>query len=153
MMAAAAHPPTPAPIAKLRERVEAINRRRAEDEAAAPAGGTPLVIHHQVRIKGELLEHAVVRTEPGTCRAIVQVVVQQCFGSLPVIATRRFDDSPSSHVAAHSLAKRLRAGTEVQVEGQGMRLHHHKREAALQVLKVTAVYPQLQSVAPRKDLE
>lgn len=150
---AAAQSPTPAPILKLHARVEEINRRRSvAPVAATPGAPSPLVLHLETRVTGVLLRDATVHTEPATGCVSVKVLLKQSFGDLPVCATRRYDSTASSHIAARSLAKRLRAGTVASVHGEGMRLHHEKGQTAIEVLLVGAIYPQLQEQPDRKDL-
>ena len=152
-MMAAAQSPVPAPILKLRERVDEINSRRSiAPGSTSPGGPSPLVLHLETRIAGTLLEDATVHTEPGTGCVSVTVLIKQTFGDLPVLAVRRYDSTASSHVAARSLAKRLRAGTVAHVHGEGMRLHHLKRQPAIEILLVSAIHPQLQELPERKDL-
>lgn len=151
-MMAAAQSPTPAPILKLRARVEEIERRRSITPAAQPGGPSPLVLHLETRLGGTLLADATVRTDAVTKCVSVTVLLKQTFGELPILATRRYDSSASSHVAARSLAKRLQAGTVARVHGEGMRLHHHKNQPVIEVLLVSAIHPQLQEQPERKDL-
>lgn len=113
---------------------------------AAPA------ITFNLRLDGEVLTDAAATTERGTSNAMLTVVLQQRGGGLPVVATRRYSNTPISHTVAHSIAKRLKAGTPVHVEGKGLRLADHDGQQMLRVLDVQAIDPPTEP-ATRKDLE
>lgn len=151
-MMAAAQQPVPAPILKLRERVEEINRRRAsEPQVAAPA---PLALSYPAfYVRGKVLGEARVYTEAHTGVALLSLMVAQPEGGLPVLAVRRYDATPSAHVVAWRAARRLRGGCEVRVQGHGWRLADHKGEPVLEVVGVCAVYETQPPTTTRKDID
>lgn len=114
----------------------------------------------KLRVLGTLLEDAVASTQPGSGVAEVTVVLHRAGDAMPLVATRRFDATPTSHMVARSLARRLRAGATAHVHGTGYVLCTHPKRAqgARQMLRLTGVYDLsaeacADAATTRKDLE
>lgn len=151
-MSTPAQQTTPEPLRKLHARVAEIEQRRRAELPPAITRTGPLSITADLQVRGEAAGDARVHVLGGTGRVVVTVLVRQSCGSLPVLVQRYYDASPASHTAAYSLAHRIKAGTEVHAQGDGLRLHHHKGEPALELLGVKAIYPPAPPTT-RKDLE
>lgn len=104
-----------------------------------------------VRIHGEAVADATATVERGSGVALLTVIVQQRFDALPVVATRRYDSTASSHSVARSLARRIRHGTVIEVRGEGLCLAEHDKKSVLRVLNVQAIEPPPEPTT-RKDL-
>jgi hypothetical protein len=105
-----------------------------------------------VRIHGEAIADATATVERGSGIALLTVVVQQRLDALPVLAIRRYDATASSHTVAHSLARRIRHGTVIDVRGEGLCLSEHDKKPVLRVLNVQAIEPPPEPSTTRKDL-
>lgn len=137
----------------LQERVAELQRRHPPVPAPlAPEATLPLVLHHDAKLRGTVLQDARVRTDRESGNALLIVLFKQAPSSLPVLAVLRHDSTDTSLITAHSKANRLRAGTPVRVEGEGLRLAHHRGEQVLEVVLVHSIEPP-QVANTRKDLE
>ena len=138
--------PTPAPAPQVAPTTVPCSVRTASPGVAPKRMPT-----FDVRIHGEAVTDAIASIERGSGTALLTVIVQQRFDALPVVATRRYDDTASSHAVARSLARRIRHGTVIDVRGEGLCLTEHDKKPVLRVLNVQAIDPPPEPTT-RKDL-